>query len=87
MRLFNFARARYAAERDMQSTASHDIHVSVATKSHIGRIRSKNEDASLTTNLFEGTRIIDDRGVARRSVGGKGVLLVVSDGMGGAESR
>jgi serine/threonine protein phosphatase PrpC len=33
--------------------------------------------------LFEGTRIIDDRGVARRSVGGKGVLLVVSDGMGG----
>jgi PPM family protein phosphatase len=62
------------------------IHVTAAAKTDIGRVRRKNEDAFLIADLSTGTRIIDDRGVARIASGEKGVLLVVSDGMGGQKA-
>jgi serine/threonine protein phosphatase PrpC len=75
----------------MQSMTPHNqispaVHVTAAAKSDIGRVRRRNEDAFLIADLSSGTRIVDDRGVARIAAGEKGVLLVVSDGMGGQKA-
>ncbi len=60
-----------------------NVHVSAVSASHVGRVRTANEDACAVVDL--------DRGIApagatlrRLDVGARGVLLAVSDGMGGA---
>jgi PPM family protein phosphatase len=58
------------------------IHLSVAAKSDIGLVRDQNEDSFLIADLTRGERAIEG-GVSRIDVTDKGVLLVVSDGMGG----
>jgi serine/threonine protein phosphatase PrpC len=58
------------------------VHVTVAARSDIGRVREKNEDAFVVTDLTLGGRAAEG-GIGRIEVGEKGVLLVVSDGMGG----
>ncbi len=61
------------------------VHISVAAKSDTGRVRGNNEDAFLIADLTRGERAA--RGSVRRiDIGDKGVLLVVSDGMGGEQA-
>jgi serine/threonine protein phosphatase PrpC len=62
------------------------IHVSAAARCDIGHVRTKNEDAFLIADLSTGVRIVEDGAVSRMGVGDKGVLLVVSDGMGGQKA-
>lgn len=62
------------------------VHVSVAAKSDVGRVRGNNEDAFLITDLTHGGPRVAEGAVARIDVGDKGVLLVVSDGMGGEQA-
>jgi serine/threonine protein phosphatase PrpC len=60
------------------------IHLHVAACTDIGQVRKKNEDAFLAADF---TRRESSSGAAYRtrcSVGARGVLLAVSDGMGGA---
>lgn len=62
------------------------VHVSVAARTDIGRQRRNNEDTFLIKDLSGGGRTLAARGVERVHVGDKGVLLVVSDGVGGAKA-
>jgi serine/threonine protein phosphatase PrpC len=63
----------------------HSIHVSVAAKSDVGRVRPNNEDAFLVADLTRSARVTAGA-VGRIDLGGKGLLLVVSDGMGGEQA-
>ncbi len=58
-----------------------DLRVVVAAKTDRGRVRRHNEDAFLLVDLDSGQR---SDATAQWSVGDRGVLLAVSDGMGGA---
>jgi serine/threonine protein phosphatase PrpC len=62
------------------------VHVSVAARTDIGRVRENNEDAFLISDLSGKKRSDGAHGVERIGVGPKGVLLVVSDGIGGAKA-
>ena len=57
-------------------------HVEVAGESDIGLVRERNEDVLLAVDLSEDHRYSE--GVDRYTVGDKGVVLSVFDGMGGA---
>src|SRR3989442_44657 len=59
------------------------VHLSVAVRTDRGRARRKNEDAWVVADLTEGN-VLDPRSPdGRIDVGERGVLLAVSDGMGG----
>lgn len=58
-------------------------HLSVAALSHVGKVRENNEDAFVVADLTGGALPLE-RPHARFDVGERGVLLAVSDGMGGA---
>lgn len=59
--------------------------LSVAGQTDVGRVRLKNEDAFVVADLTGGTRL-EDKPQTRFEVGERGVLLAVSDGMGGAQA-
>lgn len=61
------------------------FYVSVAAHTDVGRVRKKNEDAFVVADLTGGA-LLDGATHARFDVGERGVLLAVSDGMGGARS-
>jgi serine/threonine protein phosphatase PrpC len=61
------------------------FYVSVAGHTDVGRVREKNEDAFTVADLTGGN-LLDGAPHARFNVGERGVLLAVSDGMGGAEA-
>ena len=67
------------------SESPHSHYVSVAAATHVGRVREKNEDAFVVADLTGGA-LLADRSHARFDVGQRGVLLAVSDGMGGAQA-
>jgi len=60
-----------------------DVYVRVVGKTDTGRVRSNNEDAFVIADL-DGTTLLGNDGAARCvDAGGRGVLLAVSDGIGG----
>lgn len=61
------------------------FYVSVAARTDVGKTRSKNEDAFVVADLTGGA-LLDDTTHARFDAGERGILLAVSDGMGGARS-
>lgn len=65
------------------SSGSH--YVSVAAITHVGRVRENNEDAFVVADLTGGS-LLQEHSHARFDVGQRGVLLAVSDGMGGAHA-
>jgi PPM family protein phosphatase len=68
------------------STQSVAVHVTVAARTSTGQERERNEDALLVADLSNGGRIVPAQGVQRIPVGTRGVLLVVSDGLGGEKA-
>jgi serine/threonine protein phosphatase PrpC len=62
------------------------VHLSVAGRSDIGRSRKNNEDALVVATLAGGSLLRGDALRGRFDVGERGVLLAVSDGMGGAKA-
>lgn len=72
------------------TNASHEIWISIAACTDVGRRRTGNEDNLQVADLTGGrTGFAHDRNqvvpeVARHVVGPRGTLLIVSDGMGGA---
>ena len=58
-------------------------YIRVAGKTDIGRVRTRNEDTFVIADLDDGERVKDGES-PRIAVGKRGVLLAVSDGMGGA---
>jgi PPM family protein phosphatase len=69
-------------DNPMSLSLNSKVHVSVAAQSDIGRVRENNEDAFLVADLTRGGRA-PEASQRRIEIGDKGVLLVVSDGMGG----
>ncbi|MDF2693255.1 MAG: hypothetical protein K0S65_1638 [Labilithrix sp.] len=67
----------------MSSESPH--YVSVAALTHVGRVRENNEDAFVVADLTGGA-LLEQEAHARFDVGERGVLLAVSDGMGGAQA-
>jgi len=61
------------------------FYISVAGATDVGREREKNEDALVVADLTGGT-LLGPVQHARFDVGERGVLLAVSDGMGGAQA-
>lgn len=61
------------------------FYLSVAGQTDIGRVREKNEDTFVVADLTGGA-LLQEAPHARFDVGGRGVLLAVSDGMGGAQA-
>jgi PPM family protein phosphatase len=58
------------------------VYLSVAARSDTGRVREKNEDAFVVADLTGGA-LLGQEAIRRFDVGERGVLLAVSDGMGG----
>jgi PPM family protein phosphatase len=61
------------------------VHVTVVGQTDIGLVRETNEDALVIADLSRGATPGDGR-LSRLEVGQKGVLLAVSDGMGGHQA-
>jgi serine/threonine protein phosphatase PrpC len=59
-----------------------DVRLTVAARSDVGRVRTNNEDAFNITDLATGTSL----GAGAVDVRDKGVLLALSDGMGGHQA-
>jgi len=59
------------------------IRLSVAARSDVGRVRTSNEDSFTVADLDTGLRIEDESAMTEMDVRERGVLMVVSDGMGG----
>jgi serine/threonine protein phosphatase PrpC len=59
------------------------VHLTLCALSHPGRVRDHNEDAFVVADLTGGSLLQGEEGRARFEVGTRGVLLAVSDGMGG----
>lgn len=57
-------------------------HVTVSARTDPGRVRPNNEDAFVVSDL-SGADLSGEDGVTRLEIGPRGVLLAVSDGMGG----
>ena len=61
------------------------VHLSVSGRTDIGRVRKNNEDSFVVADLTGG-ELLGDEPVRRFEVRERGVLLAVSDGMGGARA-
>src|SRR5271157_3732788 len=59
------------------------VQMTVFARSDVGRVRTNNEDAFTVTDLDSGDRIDGASAPTELDVRQRGVLLVVSDGMGG----
>jgi len=62
------------------------LQLTVFGKTDPGRVRRKNEDAFVVADLSGGSLLLDGTPHSRFDVGERGVLLAVSDGMGGADA-
>jgi serine/threonine protein phosphatase PrpC len=65
------------------AAATAPFYLSVAGQTDVGKVREKNEDTFVVADLTGGT-LLEGVPHARFDVGERGVLLAVSDGMGGA---
>jgi serine/threonine protein phosphatase PrpC len=68
-----------------RTSAVTPFYLSVAGYTHIGKVRTNNEDAFVVADLSGGP-LLGQAPHARLDVGEHGVLVAVSDGMGGAEA-
>jgi serine/threonine protein phosphatase PrpC len=62
------------------------VHLSIAGRSDIGRARKTNEDALIIADVAGGSLLRGDAPRTRIDVGERGVLLAVSDGVGGSRA-
>lgn len=61
------------------------VNLTVVAQTNVGLVRESNEDAFVIANLTGGS-LLDGNRIAKFEVGQRGVLLAVSDGMGGHQA-
>ncbi|HEY3822377.1 MAG TPA: protein phosphatase 2C domain-containing protein [Polyangiaceae bacterium] len=61
------------------------VHVTVVAQTEVGLVRQTNEDAFVIADLSGGS-LLDEQKMSKFEVGQRGVLLAVSDGMGGHQA-
>jgi serine/threonine protein phosphatase PrpC len=71
----------------MEHGQSAEVMVMVAARTDVGRVRKNNEDAFSVTDLESGTVLELGDATSERPLGERGILLVLSDGMGGRQSE
>jgi serine/threonine protein phosphatase PrpC len=69
-----------------QSTPAPTVTLNVFGLSDVGKVRKQNEDAFVVADLMQSSRIHEMPAATTLEVGRRGILLAVSDGMGGAEA-
>lgn len=74
-----------SATQAAAAPATAPFYLSVAGETDVGKAREKNEDTFVVADLTGGT-LLDGTPHKRFDVGDRGVLLAVSDGMGGAQA-
>ncbi|MGH7437351.1 MAG: protein phosphatase 2C domain-containing protein, partial [Polyangiaceae bacterium] len=62
------------------------VHLRVAARTDVGRVRSENQDAFIAADLSRGQASGSPSWTGLLEVGRRGLLLAVSDGMGGLEA-
>lgn len=67
-------------------TPEPELHVTVAARTDVGRVRPLNEDSYVVADLTADTTADPSGGKSTFDVGERGVLLAVADGMGGAQA-
>lgn len=63
-----------------------EVKMAVASRTDVGRARNNNEDAFTITDLATGERLESGAGAGSLDVRDRGVLLALSDGMGGHQA-
>src|SRR5580704_10451976 len=63
-----------------------NMHLRIAARTDVGRVRRRNEDAFVAADLTRNVRSAMPRWSGRLEVGSRGGLVAVSDGMGGAQA-
>ena len=66
------------------STVHPHLRLSLSALTDVGRVRTNNEDAFLAIDLGTQTSVTEQGALVACDVGARGVMLAVSDGMGGA---
>ena len=61
------------------------MHLQVAARTDTGRVRRKNEDAFIAVDLTSGDASTMPKWSGLLDLGSRGLLLAVSDGMGGTQ--
>lgn len=69
----------------MDDQTDRSIYLSVAARTDVGRVRAQNEDSFVVADLTGGA-LLGDEPIRRFPVAERGVLLAVSDGMGGEQA-
>lgn len=69
-----------------ESEQTAGIVVEVACLTDVGRVRQGNEDSLVVADLTTKKALYESGAWARQTIGGRGLLLAVADGMGGAEA-
>lgn len=59
------------------------VNLTVSARTDVGLVRGSNEDAFVVADLTGGSALHEPRVASRLEVGDRGVLLAVSDGLGG----
>src|SRR5512143_857182 len=62
------------------------IKLAVAATTDVGKVRTNNEDAYVVADLNRGEPVVVDKTAADFDVVERGVLMAVSDGMGGEQA-
>ena len=70
------------AEAEASSEAPRDVEVRLMGRTDVGLIREHNEDSFVIVRLDDGSRDVEK--LATHTLGPRGTLMVVCDGMGGA---
>lgn len=77
---------RHGEQMDLAPSTPKETYASIACLTDVGRVRKANEDSFIVTDLTAAESVASSGELPKRPIGMHGLLLVVADGMGGAQA-